>query len=866
MGVTFTAEPEEDLARVKITAQGGTPGDSFYILRRDDAGSRLVRDTSVSSVVWQPDPASTRHNLASNPSLEVSDAGWGPLYGNGGNQVYNFATNPTMNPLATTKEFMRNRAINPQWTGGSSGVPAQMSAYSFGTVTGTRDNTTVPGAMTVSTTSITANGRWGVYYSSISPSGNGNVPITMKVHFEKTGDANINVVMWADFYSGSTNVGTDISIPRYTGTSGDIVFKVKPGANFDNVKLYFWMENVSASTITTPTTVTFTNPIMATGEGAWNSELVNYFDGSMEADADSTYSWSFVNNASDSIRTINNIGQYVAAASTSIAAISPNGSQALAIQGNNASINNTYASLVGDSGAIRLGLIAGLTYRLTATITLLAPQTGTLNVNARRVGVYTKVGSNPVVETLSAQAPNVAGDTQIDMTFTVPSGATEAYVRLYNGAALGNGVTMFSDVNIYVSAYTGGSFSGDSTSDNTVTYSWSGTPSASGSYKTAAVGRTPYFLGTSAEDPLLKTNVYQVVWAMPSTQANGEGFSFVENISGSAGDTYSMRIRAMSDQTRDYRLMIRFRNGSFPVGELVSPPITGPSWTWKEFTLFGATATGSYDNIYITLTRDSGPAFGPDSAIRADGLILEKAATSPDFFDGSSYDPAYNGWDGTPGLSRSYLSPTALDIVVYDYEARQGLSTDYIMTTETGDIGASVNLVIPRWGTWLKDPFRPFVNVKVMWHSDDEWSRKARRVLLQAKNSRFPVAQWDSRIAPNGTVKITAENADVSAAIDSLLQTAGVVMIDVDERFNVPVRYVSVGDVSTARPTSDSGLNLKWDARIWTLEVDEVEYPIGVPVTQSLSYSQIPQNFSSYIDLVTRVASYDDLAIGNWNR
>ncbi len=46
MAINFDVVPEPDLARVAIQANNGVPGDSFYILRRDRNGSRLVRETS----------------------------------------------------------------------------------------------------------------------------------------------------------------------------------------------------------------------------------------------------------------------------------------------------------------------------------------------------------------------------------------------------------------------------------------------------------------------------------------------------------------------------------------------------------------------------------------------------------------------------------------------------------------------------------------------------------------------------------------------------------------------------------------------------------------------------------------------------
>jgi prepilin-type N-terminal cleavage/methylation domain-containing protein len=97
--------------------------------------------------------------------------------------------------------------------------------------------------------------------------------------------------------------------------------------------------------------------------------------------------------------------------------------------------SDSYTNIGGDTGAIRLGMQAGNTYTVSATINLLAPQAGTLQPSrARTIRLFTKVGAGAYVETGPTAAPNSAGATRLTYTFTVPSGATEAFIRLYNGS------------------------------------------------------------------------------------------------------------------------------------------------------------------------------------------------------------------------------------------------------------------------------------------------------------------------------------------------------------------------------------------------------------------------------------------------
>lgn len=97
--------------------------------------------------------------------------------------------------------------------------------------------------------------------------------------------------------------------------------------------------------------------------------------------------------------------------------------------------SDSYTNVSGDTGAVRLGMQAGNTYTVSATINLLAPQAGTLQPSrARTIRLFTKVGAGAYVETGPTAAPNSAGATRLTYTFTVPVGATEAFIRLYNGS------------------------------------------------------------------------------------------------------------------------------------------------------------------------------------------------------------------------------------------------------------------------------------------------------------------------------------------------------------------------------------------------------------------------------------------------
>mgnify|MGYP001488326453 CR=1 FL=1 len=123
--------------------------------------------------------------------------------------------------------------------------------------------------------------------------------------------------------------------------------------------------------------------------------------------------------------------------------------------------NDSRISPGGDGGALRLGMLPGRTYTALGTIRLTAPQTGTLSSLARRIVVYTHSGVG-YVPIASSQPPNVAGEHEVRLTFTVPATATEAFVRLYNGASAGNGDVWWDDFMLVEGEYTGPYRDGDS--------------------------------------------------------------------------------------------------------------------------------------------------------------------------------------------------------------------------------------------------------------------------------------------------------------------------------------------------------------------------------------------------------------------
>jgi RHS repeat-associated protein len=109
--------------------------------------------------------------------------------------------------------------------------------------------------------------------------------------------------------------------------------------------------------------------------------------------------------------------------------------------------NDTYVALGGDTGAMRLGMQAGKTYRITGWIfvpatTGLAP--ASINNGLRIVGWH-RTGTAAYVAVPSPMAAYTEGWQELTVTMTIPAGATESLVRLYNGNAAASGKKVYWD-------------------------------------------------------------------------------------------------------------------------------------------------------------------------------------------------------------------------------------------------------------------------------------------------------------------------------------------------------------------------------------------------------------------------------------
>lgn len=102
--------------------------------------------------------------------------------------------------------------------------------------------------------------------------------------------------------------------------------------------------------------------------------------------------------------------------------------------------NLSYAHTAG-----YVGMVGGRQYTVSATVNTPVALTGTLNANARRLGVEYVVGGTTYTS-FSTSAGPVTGEARVAVTVALPSEASQVRVRLYNGSSVAGQYVLWDDV------------------------------------------------------------------------------------------------------------------------------------------------------------------------------------------------------------------------------------------------------------------------------------------------------------------------------------------------------------------------------------------------------------------------------------
>ena len=120
-----------------------------------------------------------------------------------------------------------------------------------------------------------------------------------------------------------------------------------------------------------------------------------------------------------------------------------------ALQVNPTGTADSYVALGGDTGGLRLGMLPGRTYRLSAW--MYVPQTTGLTPaqTARGLRLVGLTGTPAApAETVSAKVAYSGGWQQLQVDLAVPSGATDAAFRIYNGFTAATSAIYVDDLSV----------------------------------------------------------------------------------------------------------------------------------------------------------------------------------------------------------------------------------------------------------------------------------------------------------------------------------------------------------------------------------------------------------------------------------
>lgn len=186
------------------------------------------------------------------------------------------------------------------------------------------------------------------------------------------------------------------------------------------------------------------------------------------------------------------------------------------------------------------------------------------------------------------------------------------------------------------------------------------------------------------------------------------------------------------------------------------------------------------------------------------------------------------GWSGDL-VAQSVTSDVA---VVTDYELPLGVPVQWrvTLTAPAGTLGSfsytsdPVTLLADETSVWLKDPGLPQRSCKVVVATPmPTWRQEARQGVSQVRGRRLPVVISDVRGGRTGDLTVITETTADREALEWVLSSGNVLLLQWPPGWGETDMYVSVGDISAAPvvPYAD------FHDRTWTLPLTEVDRPIG---------------------------------------
>jgi hypothetical protein len=206
-------------------------------------------------------------------------------------------------------------------------------------------------------------------------------------------------------------------------------------------------------------------------------------------------------------------------------------------------------------------------------------------------------------------------------------------------------------------------------------------------------------------------------------------------------------------------------------------------------------------------------------------------------------------------------------LVVEDYEAPLGVGVAYY--AEARDVDGVL------WATrstppvtinpgdpllcWLKDPGSPQRNTRAMVATPPEWSRPIERAVYRVKGRSRPVVRSGVRGDYEGSLVVWTRSDAEADAMNWVLDSGNVLLLQFAPGFHESDRYVSVGDVPLPRLVPDG--EEEW--RAWTLPLTTVDMPVTVGVAGSAgrTWQDILTEFATWQDVLDAYDTWEDVLL-----
>ncbi len=228
----------------------------------------------------------------------------------------------------------------------------------------------------------------------------------------------------------------------------------------------------------------------------------------------------------------------------------------------------------------------------------------------------------------------------------------------------------------------------------------------------------------------------------------------------------------------------------------------------------------------FTEIGDSRSTLGDDASQGMDYVVQ---TTATDYAGGTVVCPS-----GSAAISRSTI--IAMGQAPY-------------LSSQESSIAVAVN------DTWLKSIARPFLNrtVQVVHGSDITVSRPARVGLFDILGRSLPIAISSVRGSRRWTMFVRTTTADEAEAMDLLLASGDILLVQSPAACAIETGYVSVGDVTTSRHP------LRPQKRLYTMPLTEVATP-GPDVVGSLgTWQTVIDTYATWADVIAANLTWADL-------